>query len=363
MDAPHPTGTVVVGHEPFRAIIGRIFAAAGSDEAEARAIADHLVEANLAGHDSHGVGMVPHYIENVRAGLLKPNTHAAVVVDSGAILVIDGQSGYGQVVAGEAMDLGIERAREQGVALVALRNSHHIGRVGAWGEMCAGAGFVSMHYVNAHGHEPIVAPFRGAEARFATNPYCCALPAMGNRPMTVLDMATSKVALGKIRVALNKGEAVAPDTLIDRDGQATTDPAVMYDTPRGALLPIGEHKGYGLALMCELLGGALTGGGTSHPRHARSTNIINNMLSVIIDPAKVAGEGVFAATAEEMMDYVTDVRPTDPDLPVLVPGDPERASRAERRAIGVPVDETTWSQIVEVAESLGFTPDAGDVSD
>jgi uncharacterized oxidoreductase len=359
MDAHQAPGTVVVGHDTLRAVLGRIFIEAGSAEAEARAIADHLVEANLAGHDSHGIGMVPHYIENLRAGLLRPNTSLSVVVDSGPIAVVDGQSGYGQVIAGEAMRLGIEKARQHGIALVALRNSHHIGRVGAWGEMCAEAGFVSMHYVNAHGHDPIVAPFRGAEARFATNPYCCALPATGDRPMTVLDMATSKVALGKVRVALNKGEAVAPDTLIDRDGRPTTDPSVMYDRPRGALLPIGDHKGYGLALICELLGGALTGGGTSHPRHERSTNIVNNMLSVIIDPARVAGDVVFAAAAEEMMDYVTAARPADPDLPVLVPGDPERASRAERRANGVPVDETTWGQIVEVAESFGFTPDVG----
>jgi len=362
MDATHPAGTVFVDHDRLRAIIGRIFSEAGSADAEAQAVAGHLVEANLAGHDSHGVGMVPHYIQNVRAGLLKPNTQSAVVSDAGAILVVDGQNGYGQVVAAEAMELGLAKVLEHGIALVALRNSHHIGRVGAWGEMCAGAGFVSIHYVNAHGHEPIVAPFGGAEARFATNPYCCALPAMGDRPMTVLDMATSVVALGKVRVALNKGEQMTPGTLIDQQGQPTTEPGVMYETPRGALLPIGAHKGYGLALMCEMLGGALTGGGTSHPRHERSTNIINNMLTIIIDPDRVAGDDIFAAAAAEMMDYVTDVRPSDADRPVLVPGDPERASRTERRAGGVPIDETTWAQIAEVAESLGFTPNTGDAT-
>jgi uncharacterized oxidoreductase len=250
------------------------------------------------------------------------------------------------------MEIAIDRAREHGVAVTALRNSHHIGRVGAWGEMCAEAGLVSMHYVNAFGHEPIVAPFRGAQPRFATNPYCCALPATASRPMMVLDMATSKVALGKVRVAMNKGEQMAPDTLIDPHGRPTTDPNVMYADPIGALLPIGAHKGYGLALVCEMLGGALTGGGTARPGFPRNSNIVNNMLSLVIDPGRLAGEAAFKAEAEAMLDYVTDARPADTELPVLVPGDPERASRAERRAGGIPVDDTTWGEIVEVAAAL-----------
>ena len=348
---------IVVDHERLRTIIGRIFTAAGSEGNEPRLVADHLVEANLAGHDSHGIGMIPRYILNVREGLVKANQHAVVVTDSGAIVVIDGNSGYGQVVAGEAMEIGIGRARDHGVAVVGLRNSHHIGRVGAWGEMCAEAGLVSMHYVNAVGHEPLVAPFRGAEARFATNPYCCALPATEGRPMLLLDMATAVVALGKVRLAMNKGERMAPATLIDAEGHPTTDPNVMFGDPIGALLPIGAHKGYGLALVCELLGGALTGGGTARPGFPRNSNIVNNMLSILIDPGRLGDAAAFKAETEAMLDYVTAARPTERGTPVLVPGDPERASRARRKAHGIPIDDTTWREIVDTAESLGFTPE------
>ncbi len=345
----------VIDHQKLRAVIARIVAASGSEGDEPRLVADHLVEANLAGHDSHGIGMIPRYMLNVREGLLRPNRHAEVITDNGAIVVVDGNSGYGQVVAGETMEIGIARAREHGVVVLALRNSHHIGRVGAWGEMCAEAGFVSMHYVNAFGHEPLVAPFRGAEARFATNPYCCALPATANRPMFLLDMATAKVALGKVRVAKNKGEPMAEDTLIDAEGRPTTDPNVMFGEPIGALLPIGAHKGYGLALVCELLGGALTGGGTARPGFPRNSNIVNNMLTIIIDPRGLADEAAFKTEVEAMLDYVTAARPADKNLPVLVPGDPERASRAERRANGIPVDDTTWAEILAVADTLGVS--------
>ncbi len=158
------------------ALARRVFAAAGSAEDEAALVAEHLVEANLKGHDSHGVGMIPSYLRNLRAGHAAVNQPGRVVSDQGSIIVYDGERGWGQIVARNAILLGIERARRDGVAVVALRNAHHIGRIGTYGEMCAGAGLVSMHFVNITDQRPAVAPWRGRDGRFGTNPVCVALP-------------------------------------------------------------------------------------------------------------------------------------------------------------------------------------------
>ncbi|MDP6953321.1 MAG: Ldh family oxidoreductase, partial [Alphaproteobacteria bacterium] len=193
-------GDVVADAAALAESVTAIFTACDSQPEEARAIAENLVAANLAGHDSHGVGMVPLYVRNVGRGAVYANQHVGVLKDDGPVLQLDGNLGYGQVIGAEAMDLAIAKANESGVAIVALRNTHHLGRIGAWGEQCAEAGLVSIHYVNINGHKPLVAPFGGAEGRYATNPYCTALPGTDTQPPVVLDMATSKIAVGKVRV-------------------------------------------------------------------------------------------------------------------------------------------------------------------
>ena len=256
---------------------------------EARLVADHLVLANLFGHDSHGVGMMPAYIQNTTTGRCIRNHHAKIIKDNGAVVVIDGGVGYGQVVAKETMDIGIERAKKHGVCVIGLTNAHHIGRIGHWAEQCARAGMVSTHWVNVHGHKSLVAPFGGAEPRYSTNPYCTAVPRKGKEPI-VLDFATSQVAMGKVRVANNKKIQMEPGLLIDAAGEDTTEPGAMYNPPFGAILPFGLHKGGGLAVICDLLAGALTGGKTHSPATIKDgTDIVNNMLSIIIDPAAMGG--------------------------------------------------------------------------
>ena len=330
---------------------------AGSEAAEADKVARNLVEANLAGHDSHGVGMVPTYIDSIERGRLQPNQHASVISDNGAILVVDGNRGYGQVIGEETMNLGIERAKNQGMALIALRNSHHLGRIGAWGEQCAAAGLVSIHYVNVMGHRPLVTPFGGSDARFTTNPYCTALPATDGNPPVILDMATSKVAMGKIRVAYNKGVDAPEGALIDPDGNPTLDPGVMFQETRGALRSVGEHKGYGLAFICELLAGALTGGGTCLPEREAEEIIVNNMLSILIDPTATGNAEGYAREIDAMTAHVKASPPAPGVEAVMVPGDPERKSRAERGANGIPVDDRTWEEIVETAGKVGIAAD------
>lgn len=341
-------------HQDLRRDVENILQAAGSSEQESQIVAEHLVMANLSGHDSHGVGMLPHYLQNIRLGVLHPNRHVRKVKQDGSILVFDGQGGYGQVVAREATEHSIAVARETGLAVAALRDAHHIGRVGTYGEICADAGLVSLHFVNVTGHRPLVAPHRGSDARYATNPICISLPAMGVEEQIVLDMATSKVALGKMRVANNRGEMVKDGLLIDANGQPTNDPGVMFAEDMGALLPIAEHKGYGLAMMCELLAGAIGGGGTIQPGNARDTRIINNMLMIVIDPVRLTDSDYIATEMRAMSDYARQSPPGDGQSPVLMPGDPEREQRLSRSREGIYVEDETWRQIRDAAQEYGI---------
>jgi hydroxycarboxylate dehydrogenase B len=268
--------------------------------------------------------------------------------------MFDGGRGYGRAVAGEAMAAAIARCRQTGVVTVTLANAHHIGRVGAYGEMASGAGLVSLHFVNVTDHRGLVAPFRGTDARFSTNPVCIALPATDRQPPVVLDMATSAVAMGKIRVARNEGKPAPEGVLIDPAGRPTRDPHVMYRDPLGALLPFGGHKGYALAVVTELLAGALSGGPTIQPGNERRGGTVNNMFALLVDPARLAGVDWFRREIDGFVDYVKASPPADAQAPVLVPGDPERIARAERTRTGIAVDGTTWEEILQAAEKVGL---------
>ena len=332
----------------------------GSKPDEVEAVVGNLIDANLTGHDSHGIGMLPRYAKAFLEGGLKPNTGLSVVSDTGSMLRLDGNAGFGQVIGAQAMALGIERARSLGSCIVALGNAHHLGRIGAWAEQAAAAGLVSMHFVNVISR-PIVAPFGGADARFGTNPFCAGVPLKG-RPPVILDFATSAIAQGKTRVAHNKGVPVEPGQLIDDQGQATTNPRFTVVPPFGALLTfggeLGGHKGYGLALMCELLGGALAAGLTCHEPADGRMRVLNGMFSVLINPATLGGEEAFEQQAQAFLDWVQASPAREGYGPVQVAGDAERAHRAERTARGVAVDTTTWGEILAAAESLGVAPSA-----
>ena len=232
-----------------------IFEKLGAAEEKARETAEHLVLSNLKGHDSHGVGMIPSYVASALRGGLKVNADAEVVTDKGAVLLVDGRYGFGQVVGRQAADLAIERAKSMGMACVGSRNNHHLGRIGTYAEHCVREGLISIHFVNVVGHPPFVSLWGGRDKRVQTNPFCCGVPT-GDDPV-ILDMATSAIALGKVRVAGLKGEDVPPGCLFDAEGRPTNDPGVIASG--GSLGPFGGHKGSGLAYICELLGGALAG--------------------------------------------------------------------------------------------------------
>ena len=347
-------GAVRLTADRLRRLTSAILKSGGSADAEADLVAEHLVQANLAGHDSHGVGMIPAYVRHLEAGLVVPNTRAKLVKDDGATLMFEGGRGYGRPVAGEAMAAAIGRCRQTGVVAMTLANAHHIGRVGAYGELAGGAGLVSLHFVNVADHRGLVAPFRGSDARFSTNPVCIALPGTDRQPPLLLDMATSAVAMGKVRVARNEGKPAPEGVLIDPAGRPTRDPNVMYREPHGALLPFGGHKGYALAVMTELLAGALSGGPTIQPGNERRGGTVNNMFAVLVDPARLAGVDWLRREIDGFVDYVKASPPTDPAAPVLVPGDPERLAREERARTGIAVDPTTWEEILQAGEKVGL---------
>lgn len=327
--------------------------ASGSDEAEARAVSDNLVDANLTGHDSHGVGMLPIYIDAVRRGVLALGMKPTVVSQTAATLVVDGNRGYGQTIMAAATDLLCAKAKTAGAAVLALRNTHHIGRIGAWAEQAARHGLASFFVVDVAGVDAKVAPTGGREGRLGTNPICLGLPVTGGPPI-VADMATSRIAVGKVRVAYNKGVPVEDGILIDADGKPTNDPGVMFreDRPSGALLTMAAHKGYALSALIELFSGALGGGGTIASLPPTTRRIINNAIAVAIDPAALGTADYIAGEAARLEAWLKS-SPGD----VMLPGEPERRARAAR-AKSIPIDAGNWEQLAELARSLKLDPDA-----
>lgn len=329
----------------------RLFEALGCAPGEAGKVARGLVQANLYGHDSHGIGLAASYVENVRAGHAVPGRTPRVVTDAGALVALDGERGFGQAIGEVAMDLAIERARRHGCAVVGLANSHHLGRIGQWGEQCAFAGLVSVHFVNVRS-VPIVAPWGGSDARISTDPFCVAVP-HAPHPI-VLDYATAAVALGKTRVAVDEGSLMADGTLIDEQGQPTNDPGVMWRVPRGAILSFARHKGWALAAMCEILGGALSGG---HVQDGQSVHpMLNGMLTLVFDPARLGTAGALAGEIDRFARWVRASPAAEGSDGIFLPGEPERRFAADRERNGIPLPPRTLDSLAQAAASLGVAP-------
>ena len=350
---------VTVNAVRMTAFVSDIFAAAGTSRAEADRIGRYLVSANLTGHDSHGVQRVPRYLQWLREGVFVADRVVKVVTETPVYAVVDGLHGFGQTVAPQAVEIGIAKCRAMGLAMIALRNAGHIGRVGDWAEMAAAAGFVSVHFVNAAG-SVLVAPFGAVDRRFSTAPYCMGVPREGAAPL-VLDFATSIVAEGKVLNASFGGKKLPGDSLITPDGRVSNDPHVLYGPyspsgPRdyrqgeGAIRAFGDHKGSGLAFMCELLGGSLTGTGATE----EGRRFANGMLSFYVDPKRIDPDGFFPADVARYTSHVKSARPVTPGGEVLVPGEPEQRMRAERGRDGLPLPDDTWAAIVAAAKAVGL---------
>jgi uncharacterized oxidoreductase len=339
-----------------------IFRAAGSAAGEARAVAAHLVEANLVGHESHGVIRIPKYVEWLGLGEVVANAPVVLAVDRGALAVLDGGFGYGQVVGLRAVAEATARARAHGFALVAARNSGHLGRIGAWAEQLAEAGLVSVHFVNTSGYGILVAPHGGTDRRLSANPVAAGAPNPGGAPF-VLDIATSVIAEGKIQVARNKGERLPDGAALDGYGRPTADPAAFYGPPPGAILPFGGHKGSGLSFFCEILAGSLTGGHASNPQSPTAGRLVNNMLTLAVSPDAIGPAADFAADVSALTAWVKGSPPAEAGGAVLLPGEIEARTRAHRLRAGVPLDAATWSALAATARGLGVALPDDEVSD
>src|SRR3984885_8103063 len=277
----------------------------GSADDEAAQVADHLVRANLAGHDSHGVGMLPTYARLLTDGLLVPNQTADTVLDAGALLVIDARRGYGQRMAADAVKRAIARAKEQGACVLAFRNSSHIGRIGTYAELAASQGCAFTAFVNVADHHDVQATWGAAEPRLGTNPFCTAVPGTDG-PAVMLDMASTTIAAGKARVAYNKGVPVADGCLIDDAGNPTNDPTGFIRDHTGALRSFGTHKGSGLAVMCEIMAAAVAGGQGAF--HEARGGVLNSMLATVIDLSKLGDPGVIADNVQAVKTHVKSAR-------------------------------------------------------
>ncbi len=338
-----------ISADGLRNLTFRIFRSLGSSEAESRGVADHLVEANLRGHDSHGVGMLPVYVANALSGEMILNHKPEIVQDLGALLVCDGGRGVGQTIAVESMKLACARAAKQGSCIMAVRNSHHMGRIGAWAEQCAAEGMVSIHFVNVVS-TPSVAPFGGRAPRVGTNPFAVGVPRK-DAPPAIVDFATSRIAVGKVRVALNTGATLPEGMLLDGEGNPTTDPGAHFREPKGAILPFGEHKGWALAFACEALAAALSGGQTQKGPKSRDA-VINCLMSIVVDPRVMGTQESYFSELEGFIRWVQ--APGRASDEVLLPGDVERRTREERLAHGVPIDLMTRPQLIASAVKAGL---------
>ena len=342
---------MLIGAATLQAYVRDVFVHEGCPAPESERIGRYLVAANLAGHDSHGVIRVPRYIAWLEDGTLRAGLEPELVSDSGAFALLDAHYGFGQSAGPVAVELGLRKARQHGAAIVALRHAGHLGRIGEWAEQAAEAGLVSVHFVNVAG-SLLVAPFGAVDRRFSTAPFAAGLPVSG-RPPIILDFATSLVAEGKVLVASQGGKPLPAGSLIGPDGEPSQDPSLLYgpldDSPvrdhrkgLGAIRAFGDHKGSGLALMCELLAGALTGSGCAGPPPRR---VCNGMLSIYLTPELFGSADAFAAEMRGYLDFLSTARPAKAGEPVLLPGEPERLSRTRRLAEGVPLTDAVWAAL------------------
>jgi len=331
--------------------VRRLFIAAGAPAEDAGVVAASLVESNLRGYDSHGVALARWYLSQIKNGELLPGSAFAVRHETAALLAADGGLGFGQVQCGRLVDRVAAKARDLGIACGTLVRCGHVGRLGEWVERAAATGLAALISVNDNGVITTVAPPGGKCGRISTNPIALAVPT-GADPL-VLDISTSAVANGKLKIARLEQRPVPLGWIQDAEGNPCTDPNVMLADPPGALLPFGgdqAFKGFGLGLIFDILSAGLAGG--SCPPASPGTKEWNNVLLVVWDPARCAGAEHFTAEADKLIASVRGT-PRKPGVDrIQLPGDRSAQARAVRVATGIPVADEVWEQLTHVAAKL-----------
>jgi uncharacterized oxidoreductase len=338
--------------DQLESIVTLVFERAGAPSSHSQLVARHLVEANTFGHDSHGILRVPQYCEAIESGELMPAARPELVRESPAGAVLDGCRAFGQVAATEAMHLTLEKAGRSGIAAVTLRNCYHSGRLGAYSALAADAGMIGIVMVNAGGGGQSVVPFGGSARRLATNPFSIAAPTSGEFPL-VLDIATSMAPEGKIRDHSLRGAKLPDGWIVDSQGRPSCDPSDFYGPPAGSILPLGGpagYKGFGLALMIDVLAGALSGAGCCRDEKVPASD---GVLLIAIDVEQFSDRVAFYEHVSELIAYVKSC-PVAPGFPdIFVPGEVEFREAQRRRESGIIIDDHIWQQIEAISRRLG----------
>ena len=340
-----------LSHDHLHAVAFEVFKAVGAPEDEARTVADHLVAANLAGHDSHGIIQVPIYVDRIRKGHIVPGAPFELVKETTSAIVIDGHWGFGFVVSEKAMRLLIEKARLNGVAAGTIAHQSHIGRLTDYALMATREGMVGLMTADSGGAAKLVAPFGGREPRLGTNPICIAMPSDLEGPVFI-DIATSGVAGNKLLVAASRGQKVEEGLILDKEGNPTTDPDDYYQG--GVMLPLGGpqgHKGYGLSFMVEVLTGLLTGLGFGMDPTGRHND---GVFMAAFNVVAFRSLDDFKRDVAEFARYVKTSAPAKGFTEVFYPGELEWRSEQQKRKEGIFVEDATWDKIQSLLQELGL---------
>ncbi|WDZ78989.1 Ldh family oxidoreductase [Ensifer adhaerens] len=336
--------------DQLRKIGETILAGAGVPIQEAQTIARHLVGANLAGHDSHGIIQIPTYIDRMKAGHIVPGAKWNIVQESATTTVIDGHWGFGYVVNERAMQITIDKAEKSNVAAATVFRQGHIGRLAAYPLMAAERGMIGLIAADSGRSPKAVAPYGGAEARLGTNPLAIAVPSELDGPMFI-DMSTAAVSMGKVKLAAARGRAIPEGWVVDKDGAATTDPQSLFQG--GSLLPLGGsegYKGYGLAVMVEILCGLLTGLGFGVEPTGRHND--GCFMAVFkVDAFRPLAQ--FRQEVADLAHFLKDTKPSHGSDGVLYPGEIENRNERRRSQAGIEIEAATWQKLQALAESYG----------
>ena len=325
----------------------------GVPVADAALVAEHLVEAGLMGHDTHSVLRLPQYVQMVRDGQVEPGAELVVLEESACGGRLSGQWNYGPVTATEAVRWALDKLGDGAVAVVGVRDCNYVARLGRFVEIATRAGCIGLIAVNGHGGDGAVAPFGGRSRRLPTNPICCGIPTSGAWPV-ILDMTTSMISGGDMRLLRNRGEDAPPGMLIDAEGQPTTSVEAYYGPPAGAILPLGfpqsGHKGYGLSVLVDILAGSLSGAGMTCEAPER---LGNALFIAVLKVAAFLPLDEFYAEVASFVEWVKSCPPAPGVAEVLLPGERAHQRLQARRRTGLYVDETAWADIGALAAELG----------
>lgn len=341
-------GGGVFNADSLRVFCEKVFLSCRMAQEDAAIVADSLVQANLRGVDSHGVARVGIYVKRLKMGLVNPQPNVAVVQESAATLLVDGDNGMGQVVGVRALDLGLDKAKESGGVSVGVRRSNHYGAGAYYVQRAVARDTIAFAYSNA---PPTMAPWGGVDPYIGTNPYAYGVPAGEYHPI-IVDMATSIVARGKIILAAERGEPIPKGWAIDKHGSPTTN---AQEALAGSVLPFGGPKGYALSLMIDIMAGALTGAGFG-PRINSLYDNFDEPQNVgaffqLIDLSHFTDPATFQARIDRMIEEIKSSRKAEGTEELFLPGELEFRTEQERRASGIPIGAETVAELREAGKS------------